>query len=48
MRHHGFVEKGVDPADVYSRIKQLIQNEGFKIVSEDTRPGLLGSARQKI
>ena len=37
LRRSGFVEKDVDPADVYQHIKQLLQSEGFKIGSEDTR-----------
>lgn len=39
MRRHGFVEKDADPADVYAHIKQLLQSEGFKVESEDVRPG---------
>ena len=37
MKHYGFVEKDADPAQVYSNVKALLQNEGFKITSEDTR-----------
>ena len=37
MRHYGFVEKDADPAQVYSNVKGLLQNEGFKITSEDVR-----------
>lgn len=37
MRRHGFVEKDIEPADVYAHVKQMLQKEGFKIVSEDTR-----------
>lgn len=34
---HGFVEKNVDPAQVYSDIKGKLQSEGFKITSEETK-----------
>lgn len=37
MRRHGFLEKDVDPAQVYSNIKSSIQSEGFKVTSEETR-----------
>ncbi|MHB1907869.1 MAG: hypothetical protein ACYCQJ_03230 [Nitrososphaerales archaeon] len=37
MRRHGFVEKDIAPEEVYSNVKQMLQKEGFKIVSEDTR-----------
>ena len=40
MRRHGFLEKDVEPKDVYSHIKELLQSQGFKIVSEDTKDGL--------
>jgi hypothetical protein len=37
MRRYGFVEKDVDPSQVYSNIKTLLQTEGFKITSEDVK-----------
>ena len=37
MRRHGFVEKDVGPKDVYAHIKGLLESEGFKVQSEDTR-----------
>lgn len=37
MRRHGFVERGTDPAQVYSNVKSLLQTEGFKITSEETK-----------
>lgn len=37
MRRHGFVEKDIEPKDVYAQLKGLLQSEGFKIESEDTR-----------
>ena len=37
MRRHGLVEKDADPAQVYSNVKTMLQSEGFKIASEETR-----------
>ncbi|MGI0091411.1 MAG: hypothetical protein ACREBS_06850 [Nitrososphaerales archaeon] len=37
MRRHGFVEKDADPAQIYSNVKTLLQSEGFKVTSEETR-----------
>ena len=37
MKRHGFVERDVDPAQVYSNVKTLLQSEGFKITSEETK-----------
>lgn len=37
MRRYGFVEKDVDPGDVYQHIKSLLQSENFKITEEDIR-----------
>ncbi len=41
MRRHGFVEKDIDPKDVYSHVKDLLQSQGFKIVVDDSKDGLL-------
>ncbi|MGB9003288.1 MAG: hypothetical protein WCC52_05735 [Nitrosotalea sp.] len=41
MRRHGFVEKDIDPKDVYSHVKDLLQSQGFKIVADDSKDGLL-------
>ncbi len=38
MRRYGFVEKDIDPKDVYEHVKSLLQAEGFKITDEDIRP----------
>jgi hypothetical protein len=40
MRRHGFVEKDIDPADVYSHIKELLQSQEFKITSDEKRDGM--------
>ncbi|MGI0046002.1 MAG: hypothetical protein ACREBB_02275 [Nitrosotalea sp.] len=40
MRRHGFVEKDIDPAAVYSHTKELIQSQGFKITSDEKKDGL--------
>lgn len=37
MRRYGFVEKDIEPADVYNHIKSLLQAENFKITAEDIR-----------
>lgn len=37
MRRHGFLEKDADPAQVYSNVKTMIQSEGFKVTSEETK-----------
>jgi hypothetical protein len=37
MRRHGFLEKAADPGQVYSKIKNMLESEGFKITAEDTR-----------
>ena len=37
MRRYGFVERNVQPADVYENIKSLLQGEGFKVTSEEKR-----------
>lgn len=37
MRRHGFVEKDVEPAQIYSEIKVLVVSEGFAITSEEVR-----------
>lgn len=41
MRRYGFVERDVQPADVYEHIKSLLQDEGFKITSEENRENYL-------
>ncbi|MEM3670580.1 MAG: hypothetical protein QW767_02425 [Thermoprotei archaeon] len=33
------MDKDIEPADVFSHIKQLLQSEGFKVLSEDVKPG---------
>lgn len=40
LKKHGFVERDVDPADVYSHIKELLQAQEFKITSDENREGL--------
>jgi hypothetical protein len=40
MRRHGFVNREIDPGEVFSRIKNLVESEGFRVVSEDVREGL--------
>ncbi len=47
MRKHGFVEKDIDPKDVYSHIKEILQSQGFKIVAEDPKDGLLDMHARK-
>jgi hypothetical protein len=47
MRRHGFVEKDIDPKDVYSHIKEILQSQGFKIVAEEPRDGLLDMHARK-
>ncbi|MHB8702512.1 MAG: hypothetical protein ACYC7D_16030 [Nitrososphaerales archaeon] len=37
MRRHGFVEKDIEPNQVYEHIKGLLQSEGFKVGSEEKR-----------
>ena len=37
MRRHGFVERDTDPAQVYSNVKTLLQSEGFRVTSEETK-----------
>lgn len=37
MRRHGFVERDTDPGQVFSNVKTLLQSEGFKITSEETK-----------
>ena len=37
MRRHGFVERNVDPAQVYSNVKTMLQSEGFKISSDESK-----------
>ena len=37
MRRHGFVERDTDPVQVFSNVKTLLQSEGFKITSEETK-----------
>ena len=37
MKRYGFVERDVNPADVYEHIKSLLQGEGFKVTSEEKR-----------
>ena len=37
MKRHGFLGKDIEPKDVYAHIKGLLQSEGFKLESEDTR-----------
>ena len=37
LRRHGFVERNADPAQVYSNVKTMLQSEGFKITSEETK-----------
>ncbi|MDE1766300.1 MAG: hypothetical protein KGI27_08535 [Thaumarchaeota archaeon] len=39
MRRHGFVERDIDPKDVYLHVKELLQSQEFKITSEDTKDG---------
>ncbi|MCL5068435.1 MAG: hypothetical protein M1368_08810 [Thaumarchaeota archaeon] len=39
MRRHGFVERDADPAQVYSGVKAMLQSEGFKVTSEETKTG---------
>ncbi|MBX8631471.1 MAG: hypothetical protein KIY12_04590 [Thermoplasmata archaeon] len=40
MIRHGFVEKDISPEDVYSKVKELLIGEGFKITSEDVKEGI--------
>lgn len=47
MRRHGFVEKDIDPKDVYSHIKEILQSQGFKIVVEEPKDGLLDMHARK-
>ncbi|GEM_PF-1616339 len=40
MRRHGFVERDVDPEDVYSHVKELLQSQQFRIISDEKKDGL--------
>lgn len=37
MRRFGFVERNVQPEDVYQHVKSLLQGEGFKVTSEEKK-----------
>lgn len=39
MRRFGFMDREVDPAEVYSRTKEIIQKLGFTITSEEVQDG---------
>jgi hypothetical protein len=38
MKRYGFVEKDVEPADVYAHIKQFLSANGFQTDTEITKP----------
>lgn len=40
MKHYGFVEKDVEPSDVYAHLKQFLIENGFHIDTESSRPNL--------
>ncbi|MGI0151232.1 MAG: hypothetical protein ACREC5_04780 [Thermoplasmata archaeon] len=38
MKHYGFVEKDVEPLDVYAHLKGFLTENGFQIDTESSRP----------
>ena len=40
MKRYGFLEKDVEPSDVYAHLKQLLIANGFEIDVESSRPNL--------
>ncbi len=38
MKHYGFVEKDVEPSDVYAHLKQFLTTNGFQVDTESSRP----------
>lgn len=40
MKRYGFVEKDVEPSDVFAHLKQFLITNGFQVDSEVSRPNL--------
>ncbi|MGI0055621.1 MAG: hypothetical protein ACREBZ_07945 [Thermoplasmata archaeon] len=38
MKHYGFVEKDVEPSDVYAHLKRFVVENGFQVDTESSRP----------
>jgi hypothetical protein len=39
MRAYGFIDRNLEPSKLYSNIKETLENQGFKIASEDIQDG---------